>query len=453
MEQQPIAPARVSPHVLSGMRDFLPQTMILRQQIIDTFRSVFERYGFEPIDTPLIERYEVLAGKYGEEGERLMYRFQDHGGREVGLRYDLTVPLARFVAAHRSELTFPFKRYHIGPVFRAERPQRGRYRQFWQCDIDTVGTRSMLADAEIVQVWLEALRAVGLHQVVVHVNHRGLLQGLVEEAEVAPEQSLTVFRALDKLAKIGPDGVLAEMEAHNVPRQAAQRLLALAQLQGEPAAVLDELDARLQRYPHAQQAIAELRELFRYLNWLGVASTAYVLDLTLARGLDYYTGPVFEAMVTEPAIGSLGGAGRYDRLIGMFLGEEIPATGGSLGLERVVEVVQELHLLTAPSTVSDAMVVLFDPASDAAVLGLLRELREAGLNAEAYLGERRDLRRQLQYADRKGIPFALFYGTDEVAAGVVTVRDLRTGEQQRVPRDHCADYLRQRVHARRSPTT
>uniref|UniRef100_A0A831X1W8 Histidine--tRNA ligase n=1 Tax=Thermorudis peleae TaxID=1382356 RepID=A0A831X1W8_9BACT len=437
-----------SPQVLRGMRDFLPQQMLLRQEIVDRFKAVFERFGFEPIDTPLLEYYEVLAGKYGEEGEKLMYHFQDHGGREVGLRYDLTVPLARFVAAHRHELTFPFKRYHIGPVFRAERPQRGRYRQFWQCDVDTVGTRSMLADAEVLLVWIEALASVNIPNVVVQVNHRKLLQALASHAGVPAEQALTVYRAIDKLEKIGPEGVREELLRHGVSEPAAQGVLGLVQLRGEPGPVLAEVRQRLAGDPQAMEAVAELEELFRYLGLLGADPRRYALNLALARGLDYYTGPVFEAVVEEPAIGSLGGAGRYDGLIGMFLGEDIPATGGSLGLERVVEVVQELQLLHAPSTVTQALVTVFDDESWGVALGLVQELRAGGVAAEVYLGERRDLRRQVQYADRKGVPLVLFCGPDELAAGVVTIRELASGEQHRVARADLVSEVRRLLAAR-----
>ena len=430
------------PQVLRGMRDFLPQQMLVRQAVIERFRTVFERYGFEPIDTPLLEYYEVLAGKYGEEGEKLMYHFQDHGGREVGLRYDLTVPLARFVAAHRHELTFPFKRYHIGPVFRAERPQRGRYRQFWQCDVDTVGTRSMLADAEVLAVWVEALQAVSLPNVVVHINHRKLLQALATHAGVRAEQAPTVYRAIDKLEKVGADAVYDEMLRHGITEPVARTMLQLVQIHGAPGPVLEEVSQRLAGDREAEVAIHELQHFVHCLELLGVDSRRYILDLALARGLDYYTGPVFEAIVEEPAIGSLGGAGRYDGLIGMFLDEDIPATGGSLGLERVVEVVQELQLLHTAPTVSHTLVTVFDDQHWGDALRLARDLRANGINAETYLGERRDLRRQLQYADRKGIPIVLFRGPDELASGVVTVRLLATGQQHRVPEPELPALLR-----------
>lgn len=439
------AQTRRPPQVLRGMRDFTPRQMLLRQRVIDILRRVFERYGFDPIDTPLLEYYEVLSGKYGEEGEKLLYRFVDHGGREVGLRYDLTVPLARYVAVHRSELTLPFKRYHIGPVFRAERPQRGRYRQFWQCDVDVVGTRSMLADAEVLSVWIDALSALRVPNAVIHVNHRQLLEALARAAGVEPALALSVYRAIDKLAKIGEDGVREELIRAGVEPKAAERVLELIRVQGHPETVFDTVRHLLAEDAEAQRALDELAELFGYLAAYGAPEGSYILDLSLARGLDYYTGPVAEVIVREPAIGSLGGAGRYDRLIGMFLGEEIPATGASLGLERLVEVVDEYGLLPTPETVSEVLVVAVEEQQRSEILRVAQELRANGIDAEVYLGERVDLRRQLQYANRKGIPFAIIVGPDELAAGVVTLRNLVTGEQERVARHEMVATALQRL--------
>ncbi|HET9014789.1 MAG TPA: histidine--tRNA ligase [Thermomicrobiaceae bacterium] len=431
-----------TPQVLKGMRDLLPQQMLLRQHVIGAFRRVFERYGFEPIETPVLEYLDVLTGKYGED-ERLIYHFADRGGREVGLRYDLTVPLARFVASHRGELTLPFKRYHIEPVFRADRPQRGRYRQFWQCDADVVGTASMLADAEVVMCWVDCLSAVNMPNFVVHINHRMLLQSLAQVAGVPESQASTIHRAIDKLGKIGRAGVREEMESRGIAREAAERVLDLVELRDTPERMLAELRRRLAGNALAEQGITELESLFRYLGELSAPLQHVELDLALARGLDYYTGPVFEAMVSEPAIGSLGGAGRYDHLIGMFLGEDIPATGASLGLERIIDVIEELHLLPMPRSVADVLVTVFDDREEslAASLRLVSRLRGSGVHAEVYLGERRDLRRQLQYADRRGIPLAAVVGPDEIARGDVNLRVMASGEQQTVPVGDAADAV------------
>ncbi|HEU5424358.1 MAG TPA: histidine--tRNA ligase [Nitrolancea sp.] len=428
---------RVKPQVLKGMRDFLPGQMILRQRVMDTWRGVFERYGFAPIETPTIEYLEILTGKIGED-EKLIYHFEDHGGRPVGLRYDLTVPLARFIASHRHELTFPFKRYHIAPVFRADRPQKGRYRQFWQCDVDIVGTTSPVADAEIIMIWITALAAIHMPNVVVQINHRKLLQSLSTYAGAQPGQAQAIIRAIDKLAKIGPSGVEEEMLRHGVPAEAARRVLELVALRGEPAEVLAELRQRLAGLDEAQAGVSDLDLIFGYLRDMGANPSQYTLDLSLARGLDYYTGPVFEAVVEEPKIGSLGGGGRYDGLIGTFLGEEIPATGAALGLERIVDVIEELALLPQPEAVSKVLVTIFGDELIGASLALVEELRRAGVPAEIYLGESRQLRRQLEYANKRGIPVVAILGPDEVANGTVMLRRMATGEQDATPRGEAA---------------
>ncbi len=433
-----------APQVLRGMRDFLPEQMLLRQHVLNTFRDVFERYGFEPIETPVIEYLETLTGKYGED-EKLIYSFQDRGERDVGLRYDLTVPLARFVANHRNELTFPFKRYHIAPVFRADRPQRGRYREFWQCDADIVGTKSMMADAEVVSVWIDALSAINMPGFVVHINHRKLLMSLAEVAGVPDEQTPTIHRAIDKLAKIGEDGVLEEMISNGIPEDAARKVLDLVSITGEPDQVFDELANRLAGNELAEEGIAELRALFRFLDQMGAASEHYTLDLTLARGLDYYTGPVFEAMSVDANIGSLGGAGRYDGLVGMFSGEDLPATGCSLGLERIFDVIQERNLVDAPSTVSKALVTVFNEDTIGDSLALVGELRRAGIQSEVFVGEKLELRRQMQFANRKGIPLTVILGPDEIQAGQAVLREMESGEQTTISRNDVAETIRTRL--------
>lgn len=428
------------PQVLKGMRDFPPDQMLIRQHVINTFRIVFERYGFEPIDTPVLEYIETLTGKYGED-EKLIYHFEDHGGREIGLRYDLTVPLSRFIATHRNELTFPFKRYHIAPVFRADRPQRGRYREFWQCDVDIVGSSSMLADAEVLMVWMDSLSAINMPNFVVQINHRKLLQSLAVYAGVPLDQTPTIHRAIDKLDKIGRDGVTEEMLRNQISADSASRVLDLVALDGPPSEVLTELRQRLTGIELAQEGIDELEALFRYLEELSAKPRLYTLNLALARGLDYYTGPVFEATVKEPAIGSLGGAGRYDGLIGMFLGEDIPATGASLGLERIVDVIQELKLLPPRGSVSEVLVTVFNEELLPQSLGFVSALRRDFVNADVFFDARRDLRRQIQYADKRGIPIVAFLGPDEVAQGTVNLRHIATGEQTTVAQSDAAEAV------------
>jgi histidyl-tRNA synthetase len=432
------------PQVLSGFRDYMPQQMILRQRIIGTFRSIFEKHGFEPLDTPALEHLEVLLGKAGEN-EKLMYQFRDHGDREVGLRYDLTVPLARVVAQHQNELVLPFKRYHIAPVWRAEKPQRGRFREFWQCDADIVGSSSMIADAEAVSIAAEALTAVGLPNFVIQISHRRLLEGIAVTAGVVPELAGSVYRSVDKLAKIGPNGVLQELMNSGIDDTAGRAVLDAVTQRGDPGELIEALRPRMARFAPGVEALNDLEQLFDLLPGLGVHRNAYTLDLSLARGLDYYTGPVYEATVTKPNVGSVVGAGRYDGLIGNFLGRDIPATGMSIGLERIIEVVEEFSLLPTPPTVAQVIVPVFvDTLAESAALA--NELRDAGLRVDLSLLQNKSLGDQLKYAGRRGIPFAAIAGSKEIDNQVVAIKDLASGDQSELPRAAVAEVLASRLN-------
>lgn len=428
------------PQVLKGFRDYLPRQMILRRRIIETFRGIFERHGFEPLDTPALEYLEVLTGKAGEN-EKLMYHFLDQGERAVGMRYDLTVPLARVVAMHQDALVLPFKRYHIAPVWRADKPQRGRFREFWQCDADIAGSASMVADAEVVAILAEALTAVGLPNFAVRISHRRLLESVALASRVPEARAGTIYRAVDKLDKIGRSGVRRELVDAGVEEQAADRVLDAVTAKGTPEQLLDDLAVRLEAVPGAGEAIEELRQLFGLLPSFGVPPAAYQLDLSLARGLDYYTGPVYEATVDEPRVGSVAGAGRYDTLVGMFAGRPIPATGISLGLERIIEVVEEFGLMPTPSTIADVVVTVF-PDTLGASARIARELRSAGLNVDLAVQPNRSLGDQLKYADRKGVRFAVIAGSAELDRDEAALKDLVTGEQTQVPLARLAEEMR-----------
>jgi histidyl-tRNA synthetase len=425
--------------VLKGFRDYLPEQMILRQRIIEIFRNIFESHGFEPLDTPALEYLDVLTGKAGEN-EKLMYRFEDAGGREVGLRYDLTVPLARVIAMHQNDLVLPFKRYHIAPVWRAENPQRGRFREFWQCDADIAGTSSALADAEVIAIMAEALEEIGIPEFTIRISHRRLLESLGRAAGVGDEQATVLYRAIDKLDKIGPDGVARELADAGVAWDHASRVLDLVTKQGEPLALLAELRTELTGVAGAITAIDELEQLFRLLPDFGIAPRRYTLDLALARGLDYYTGPVFEATVIEPKVGSVGGAGRYDGLVGTFLGRPIPATGMSLGLERIIEVVREHGLMPLPASVAEVAIIVF-PETAGAGARLASSLRGQGLRVDLSLQPHRGIGDQLKFADRKGIPVAVILGSSELESGTATLKDLRGGDQRVVSLDDLGEAI------------
>ena len=434
-----MAPTR-KPQILKGFRDYLPEQMLLRQEVMNRIRRVFESHGFEPLDTPVLEYMEILTGKAGEN-EKLMYHFRDAGEREIGLRYDLTVPLARFVAMHQNDIALPFKRYHIAPVWRAEKPQRGRTREFWQCDADIVGVNSTLADAEVLSTFVDAYHAIGLDRVVISINHRKLLEALALMAGVPEGDAVGVFRVIDKLDKIGADKVRTELLGMNASEEAADTILRIITTQGTNEELLDLADAELGGIEQGRLAVDELRSLLGHLRSLGVPTANYRIDLALARGIDYYTGPVWEAQVDEPKLGSLGGGGRYDGLVGTFLGRDVPATGISLGIERVIEVIQEFDLLpSAKSTAQVALVYVEETFHEAGIIA--RELRDAGFNIDQSLTTNKGIGPQLKYADRRGIPYALIPGTEELANGQVSLKNLSTGDQITIDRSALTSTLR-----------
>ncbi|HET9496492.1 MAG TPA: histidine--tRNA ligase [Chloroflexia bacterium] len=436
---------------LKGFRDIMPQAMFVRRHVMDTLRGIFELHGFAPLETPSLEYASTLEGKYGEE-ERLIYKFEDKGKRMVGLRYDLTVPLARVVAMHLNEIHLPWKRYQISPVWRGENPQFGRYREFYQCDVDIVGSASPLADAEILAIYGESMQKLGFTGYRVIVNNRKLMAGLARSAGVAPEQAGTIYRAVDKLDKIGPEGVREEMVRNGLPEDVARRAMDLFVTGGkvrsfaDNAALLGELAGPLSGDLEALQGLEELRRIFEVLPSMGLDLDRYQLDITLARGLDYYTGTVYEIQVDEPKIGSLGGGGRYDELMALFSGRDLPTTGASFGLERIIDVMFDLHMVEMPSTPSRVLITVFDaaPESTAHSMSLASELRKVGIACEVYLNPGDRLGKQFGYADKLGIPYAVVLGPDEIEQGTVTVKDLRAAEnnQQTVERARLAALLR-----------
>ncbi len=432
---------KVKPAILKGTRDFLPSQMVKRAYLVDTIRKVFERFGFDPLETPAIERWETLSGKYGEEGERLIYRFQDRGGRELGLRYDLTVPLARVVAMY-PHLPKPFKRYQIQPVWRAEKPQKGRFREFVQCDVDIVGSSDMLADAEIIAVVYAALTELGLQGFKIKINNRKVIRGMIEVAGAPIEQELDIARAIDKLDKIGVEGVRKELEQRQIDKAVIERILDIMTLRGSDESVFAAAEKVLGTSEAALEGLQELRQVFEYLDLLEVPTGVYELDLSLVRGLDYYTGPVFETVMEQPKIGSIMGGGRYDRLIGIFTGQDIPATGTSIGLDRLVTVMDELDAWPIQTeTRTEVLVVRFDPELTPLYLHITQTLRKSGFNTDFYTGKK-NLRGQLGYAKDRGIPVVILIGSDEAQSQSATVRHMPTGQQATLPQSDLIPYIR-----------
>jgi histidyl-tRNA synthetase len=417
---------------IKGMRDHLPQAMLLRQHIVETVRRVCERHGFEPLQTPVVEYAEVLEGKLGDD-EKLIYRFEDHGGRLLALRYDQTVPLARVVAQYGGQLALPWRRYAYGPSYRGERPARGRYREFYQFDADIVGSASPLADAEIVALLSESLAELGFPGFVTLLNHRQVIGGIARASGLDEAAAGGVYRAIDKFDRLGADGVREELLRTGVTPEAATQILVMVQTEGEPMDVLEELAGRLDADERATAALANLRAIIGALGEMGVPPERYKVAPRLARGLSYYTGLVFEAATPHWPEGSLLGGGRYDELIGQFAGRPIPTVGLAFGVDRLHDVMEELGLGPRQATTAHAYVTVFNSELAAASLALARELRAGGVNTVVSL-EAGGLGKQFKEADRKGVRFALVLGPDELARGEVVVKDLRGGEQRSVPR-------------------
>ncbi|MBN1336387.1 MAG: histidine--tRNA ligase [Deltaproteobacteria bacterium] len=428
--------------IARGMRDFLPEAMRRRRRVIEILSAVFERFGFEPVETPALERLETLEGKYGEESDRLIYRVlkRGQGGEEgesdLGLRYDLTVPLARLVAMN-PDLPLPFRRWQIQPVWRADRPQRGRYREFLQCDVDVVGSSSPVADAECIAVVDAALTALDLGEFEIRVNHRRVLRAMADVTGVGHKET-DVLVALDKIERVGREGVDAEWAARGLPPRATARLWALLDLAPAAARPLDALAALEPALSEeGRAAVRDLERILHLVGALGVPEARIRFDPTLARGLDYYTGAVFETVVVAPRIGSLSGGGRYDRLVGTFLGRDIPAVGVSLGLERILAVIEEAGTLGGPTAPARVLVAALDDACLPAALEASARFRAAGQSTWV-APEPLPMKKALRQADRRRIPFAAVVGPDEAAAGTTFLRRMADGAQWVLP---AADLL------------
>ena len=451
------------------MRDFLPDDVRRREHVIGVVTDVYRRYGFEPLETPAVENIDTLTGKYGEEGNKLIFKILRRGEHEgsgeadLALRYDLTVPLARVVAEYRSKLPRVFKRYQIQPVWRADRPARGRFREFYQCDVDVVGSRSMVVEVELCAAASDVLKRLGFTEFEIRLNHRRVLTGVLDASGVPGELHGAALVAIDKLDKVGRDGVQRELVERGLPPDAAAATLAFFEAESADAGAAragapnDWWLNRLRLiaasrgtnvpsggYAELSTAIGELEEIVSLA--AGTSAGPHLrLDPSLARGLSYYTGAIMEIAVADLP-GSLGGGGRYDNLIGMFLREDVPACGFSLGLERILVVMTERQMF--PSTVagaaSDVLVTLWSRERTADALALSATLRDAGLRVDVY-PDHDKLGKQFKYAAARGVPFVLVVGDDEAARGEVTVKDMATGEQRSVARGDVTAALTARV--------
>jgi histidyl-tRNA synthetase len=453
------------------MRDFLPGDVRRREYVMRVIREVYERYGFEPLETPAVENIETLTGKYGEEGNQLIFKILKRGEHEktgeadLALRYDLTVPLARVVAEYGDRLPKFFKRYQMQPVWRADRPARGRFREFYQCDVDAIGSRSMIVEAELCAAACDALNELGFTNFTIRLNHRQVLTGVLDRAGVAAEKHAEALTALDKLDKIGAEGVAKELLARGVAGEAGVMLLRFfegvagleqatdavdvgsveEQREAFNTAVLGRLVEFVGDHEQGARGIDELRQVLQLAGASGVGSRVRV-DPSLARGLSYYTGAIMEINVPDLA-GSLGGGGRYDDLVGMFSKHSIPACGFSLGLERIIVVMTEREMFPPDlaRASADVLVTIWDEASAADSLALARELRASNLRVDVYPERGDKLGKQFKYAAALGVPFVAVVGADERGRGEVALKDLASGEQQSIARGELASKVRERI--------
>ena len=416
--------ALIEPRTLKGFRDFLPAAMIPREQLMETARRVYRRYGFSPIDTPTLEYLEILTGKGSEETDRQMYHFTDNGGRKVGMRFDLTVPLARFAAQHIHELGTPFKRYHIAPVWRGETPQAGRFREFVQCDFDTIGTTGVVSDIETALVIHELLKEIGIERFRIRINNRQILTGLLEQLDLK-HASTAVLRALDKLEKVGPDAVRKELLDAGINEAQVPKIFSFASIRGDAESVLKQLSVQLAGNELAQSGIDRLNTIRGALQAAGVSADHFEIDVSIARGLDYYTGVVFETTLGDlPEIGSVCSGGRYDNLAELFTKQHLPGIGASLGLDRLLSALEKLGRIPTNPCAADVFIPLFDADRINDYFALAALVRQSGLSAEVY-PEPKKLGAQLKYADQRGFKVALVAGSRELDEGIVQIKDLR----------------------------
>ena len=451
----------MKPSIPKGVRDFSPGEVLRRQYIFDTIRSVFIRYGYQPIETPTMETLDTLTGKYGEEGDRLLFKVLNNGDflakadeaaleardshrlvpsiSKRGLRYDLTVPFARFVVMHQNEITFPFKRYQIQPVWRADRPQKGRYQEFYQCDVDVVGSDSLMYEAELVKIYDDVFHLLGL-RVVIRMNNRKILAGIAEAAGI-PDQFQDMTTAIDKLDKIGPEGVREELMERGISAAATTSILDMLDISG-----LDHLKEALSSSESGLQGIGEVEQMQGYLRHTPLQNT-FSYDVTLARGLNYYTGCIFEVNVNlavHPGIkmGSIGGGGRYDDLTGIFGMKGTSGVGISFGAERIYDVLEELELFPVQNAQAlNVVLIAFDEDTHRFAFGAAAALRAAGINADLY-PEPAKLKKQMKYANDRQVPYTILIGAEEARSGKLTLKNMHTGEQALMSLEEIISLLR-----------
>ncbi len=441
------------PSLPKGTRDFGPAQMAKRQFIIDSIKKVFQTYGFQPLETPAMENLETLTGKYGEEGDQLLFKILNSGDflkdadskkletrnsklltyeiADKGLKYDLTVPFARYVVMNRHDITFPFKRYQIQPVWRADRPQKGRYREFYQCDADVVGTDSLICEAEIILIIRDTFKLLGIIDYSIKINHRAILSGLAEIAGAKGNES-SLFVAIDKLDKIGEAKVKEELQTRGYDEKGLVALFEILNFKGSTAQKVDFLTEKFSKSVVGQKGITDFKEVLSLLSSYGATEDHVEFDIALARGLSYYTGAIFEVKISNVSIGSVSGGGRYDNLTGVFGMPGVSGVGFSFGVDRLCDALEELNLFSKDTQISSkVMIAHMDEGTMKYGLKVVHVLRQIGIASEIYPDQTK-LKKQLEFANKKMIPFVIVIGSDEMKDGQLTIKNMETGEQQKL---------------------
>ncbi|MEK6780329.1 MAG: histidine--tRNA ligase [Bacteroidota bacterium] len=441
------------PTLPKGTRDFGPAQMAKRHFILENIKKVFQKYGFQPLETPAMENLSTLTGKYGEEGDQLLFKILNSGDflkdvdqsaletrnsksitsnvSEKGLRYDLTVPFARYVVMNRGEISFPFKRYQIQPVWRADRPQRGRYREFYQCDADVVGTDSLLCETEIVLMIKEVFKALGIEEYTIKINHRAILSGLAE-LSCSKENESSLFIGIDKLDKIGEEKVREELKSRGFEENSLNIVFDILNFKGTTQQKIDFLTSKFSSSEKGKKGVADFKEVLSLLKSYGVEEDHVEFDIALARGLSYYTGCIFEVKINNVSIGSVGGGGRYDNLTGNFGLPGISGVGFSFGVDRLYDALEELQLFPKEAQISSTvMIAHLDEETFRYGLKVTQEVRQHGIATEIYPDQTK-LKKQLDYANKKMIPFVIVIGSDEMKDGLLTIKNMETGEQEKL---------------------
>lgn len=431
---------KIEPRTLKGFRDFLPKEQKARQEMLLKIQEVFESFGFEPIYTPALEYKEILLNKYGED-EKLVYSFTDHGAREIALRYDLTVPLARFVAEHQSTLTYPFRRYQIAPVWRAENTQRGRSREFIQCDVDIVGTDSELADAEIIACFCKVLETLGIKNFEARINDRKLFNIFQNASGGSPEQIVTIIRGIDKVEKIGVEGVLEYLKNQGISGKLLEQVEKFLSIR-DSQNIFTEIQ---NQFEEGSALVGYIQKLMKNIMRFGVSADKLAFDPFIARGLDYYTGMVFEIVLKDkPEFGSVTGGGRYDSLVDQFSNKPLPAVGASLGIDRLFEALESAGNLPT-GTNADCLVLNLSKSLTEDYLDMLKKLRSNGISSEIYYEEEK-LPKQFKYAESKSIRYALIFGNEEKELGQVKVKNITSREEESVALENITDFIQKKLN-------